>query len=445
MDFKVKKLTEVTAEVTLKSTSEEVEAAFQRAYKKAQGKIKLPGFRAGKVPLAMVEKHLGDSVAEDAARELIAQAFEDVVEELDPAPISVPRFEIESFERGKGATFKGAYDSMPKVKLGKYKKIKVTEDVGKISDANIQAELTRVQKERSTLQTRPEGDGAENDDFITASIDVKDSEGGKNLFHNENFRFQLGAGQSLPGMDEQVVGMKYDETKTFDLQMEDSFPDPNFAGKKISVELKIKDCQFAELPELNDEFAKDMGEYETLAEYKDSVRETLEEQAKTALKQEAMNGILEQIVEGSKIHVPDSVVENEVQQRFEQIKQRMGNQDLDMDGLAQISGQTREKLDADLKESALKGIHDRLVLREITETETIEVSDEEVAEEIQKTYGQFLPPEQMKDIVGNENIAGDVRGRLLYVKSLEWIYENGDVRKGKEVALDALKERGLLN
>ncbi|MEQ9366979.1 MAG: trigger factor [Leptospirales bacterium] len=444
MDFKVKKLTEVTAEVTLKSTSEEVEAAFQRAYKKAQGKIKLPGFRAGKVPLAMVEKHLGDSVAEDAARELIAQAFEDVVEELDPAPISIPRFEIESFERGKGATFKGAYDSMPKVKLGKYKKIKVTEDVGKITDANIQAELVRVQKERSTLKTRPEGDGAENDDFITASIDVKDA-GGKNLFHNENFRFQLGAGQSLPGMDEQVVGMKYDESKSFELEMEESFPDPNFAGKKISVELKIKDCQFAELPELNDEFAKDMGEFETLAEYKDSVRKNLEEQAKTALKQEAMNEILGQIVEGSKIHVPDSVVENEVQQRFEQIKQRMGNKDLDMDGLARISGQGRDKLETDLKESALKGIHDRLVLREITETESIEVSDEDVTDEIQKTYGQFLPPEQMKDILGNENIAGDVRGRLLYVKSLEWIYENGDVRKGKEVTLDALKEQGKLN
>lgn len=445
MDFKVKKLTEVTAEVTLKSTAEEVEAAFQRAYKKAQGKIKLPGFRAGKVPLAMVEKHLGDSVAEDAARELIAQAFEDVVEELDPAPISVPRFEIESFERGKGATFKGAYDSMPKVKLGKYKKIKVTEDVGKISDANIQAELVRVQKERSTLKTRMESDGAENDDFVTAIIDVKEAEGGKSLFHNENFRFQLGAGQSLPGLDEQVVGMKYDESKNFELQMEESFPDPNFAGKKISVDLKIKDCQFAELPELNDEFAKDMGEFETLAEYKDSVRKTLEEQAKTGLKQKAMNEILGQIVEGSKIHVPDSVVENEVKQRFEQIKQRMGNQDLDMDGLAQLSGMGRDKLEADLKESALKGIHDRLVLREVTETETIEVSDADVSEEIEKTYGQFLPPEQMKDILKNENIADDVRGRLLYVKSLEWIYENADVRKGKEVTLDALKEQGILN
>lgn len=445
MEFKVKKLTEVTAEVTLKSTSEEVEAAFQRAYKKAQGKIKLPGFRAGKVPLAMVEKHLGDSVAEDAARELIAQAFEDVVEELDPAPISIPRFEIESFERGKGATFKGAYDSMPKVKLGKYKKLKVTEDVGKISEANIQAELVRIQKERSTLKTREESEGATNDDFVTGAIDVKDTASGKDLFHNENFRFQLGAGQSLPGMDEQVTGMKFGEAKSFELQMEESFPDANFAGKKIAVDLKIKDCQFAELPELNDEFAKDMGEFETLAEYKASVQSNLEEQAKTALKQQSMTEILKQIVEGSKIHVPDSVVENEVQQRFEQIKQRMGNKDLDMDGLAQISGQGRDKLETDLKESAMKGIQDRLVLREITEGETIEVAEADVTEEIQKTYGQFLPANQLQDIMKNESIVGDVRGRLLYVKSLEWIYENADVRKGKEVSFDALKEQGVLD
>ena len=445
MDFKVKKLSEVTAEVTLKSTAEEVDAAFQRAYKKAQTKIKLPGFRAGKVPLALVEKHLGDSVAEDAARELIAQAFEDVVEELDPAPISIPRFEIESFERGKGATFRGAYDTMPKVKLGKYRKIKVTEDAAKVTDAHVQAELVRVQKERSNLKTREVGEVAQDTDFVTAVIKVRDAATDKSLFQNDNFRFQLGAGQSLPGLDEQVQGMKTGESKTFELQMEESFPDANFAGKKLSISIDLKDCQFAELPELNDEFARDMGEFETLEDFKKSIRTRLEEQAKTALKQQSMNEILKQIVEGSKIHVPDSIVENEFQQRIEQIKQRIGNKDLDLDGLARLSGQGRDKLEADLKESATKGIHDRLVLREITEGENIEVPEEEVVKEIESTYGQFLPPNQIQEILKNENILNDVRGRLLYVKSLEWIYENADVRKGKEVSLDTLKEQGILS
>ncbi len=442
MEFKIKKLSEVTAEVTLKTTAEEVDEAYRAAYKKAQTKIKLPGFRKGRVPLEMVEKHLGESVAEDAARELIAATFEDVVEDLDPAPISLPRFEIESFERGKGAVFKGTYDTMPKVKLGKYKKLKVSEDKAKIDDAVLKEELERLRKENATLQTR-EG-GAQKDDYATAEIVVRDSDG-KEMFSNKEFRFQIGAGQSLPGFDDQVEGMEVEQEKSFELNIDETFPDAQFAGKTVQCIVKLTDCRFADMPELNDEFAKDMGEYDTLADLEKELREKLEEQAKTALKQKAMNELVRQAVEGAKVSVPDSVVENEMGQRFEHIKQRIGQKDLDLDGLAKATGQSREDLEKELRESAQRGVEERLVLREILETEAIEVADDEIEQEIRTMYGQFLQGPQLDQFVGNEKVRDDVRGRLLYVKCLEWLYDNAEVKTGNEISYKQLKEEGALS
>lgn len=206
MEFKTKKQDNATVELIIKFKPDEVNDAYQKAYQKAQKKFKLPGFRAGRVPLDLVEKHLGESVVEEALHELVHSALDEIISDLNPQPISVPRFtEVEQIDRAKGATIKGQYDTFPIIKLGKFRKIKVTEDQPVIKDEHIQKELERLQQERATLMTR-EG-AAQMDDYVQVDIQIRRKDTGKNLYKNQNLNVQLGKTATLPGLDEHLVGM----------------------------------------------------------------------------------------------------------------------------------------------------------------------------------------------------------------------------------------------
>lgn len=440
MDFKTKKLSETEVELTVTNEAEEVQAAFEEAYRQARAKLKLPGFRKGKAPLELVQKHLGDSVADDAARELIAAVFEDIAEDLDPKPITVPRFSAEEFSQDSGARFKGVYEAMPKIKLGKYKKLKVTEDFVKVSEEDIQSELEKLQKEKAPIVSR-EG-AAQMQDFATIDIDVSDQ--GKSLYRNAELRIQLGGNNTLPGIDEEIVGMQADETKEFQITLEEGFPDPNFAGKTLDVRVRLLSCQYPDYPEIDDEFAADVGDYETLADLKKKIREEQEGKAKDALKQRSMQNLVEQVSEASKFPIPASLIDSELQSRLQQIGQRVGKQGLSIPEMAAMTGQKPEDLEKELRESAEKGVRDRLILQEITKEEKIEVTREDIVEEIKSRYGAFLPDDQMGRLFDNDRLREDVEGRLLYWKALERIYANADVKKGKERSLKELREEGVL-
>ncbi len=441
MDFKTKKLSDVAVELTVKNTADEVDEAFRAAYRKAQAKFKLPGFRPGKVPLELVEKHLGDSVADDAARELIASTFQQIVEDLDPQPISIPRFELESFDRSKGAVYKGEYETLPRFKLQKYKKLKVNEDEVEVADADIQAELERLQKERGALVSR-EG-GAQKDDVAILDIVVKD--GAKVLYKNKELRAQLGGSNTLPGVDEQLYGLAVGESKQFEITIDETFPDGKFAGKTLSVEVVLTENQYPEYPEINDEFARDMGEYETLDQLKAKLRETLLEQAKTAVKQKTMQNLLDQVVEGVKFAVPNALIDSETERRLERMRERLGQKNASLADIAAMAGQDVEKMNAELRASSEKAIRERLVLRELTETESIQVGPEDILAEIRNRFGAYLPENQLPTLLENEQLRDDVEGRLLFWKSLEFLYENAEVRKGARVGFAALREQGILN
>ncbi|MBX7058264.1 MAG: trigger factor [Leptospirales bacterium] len=440
MDFKTKKLSDVSVELSIKNTPAEVQEAFRSAYRKAQAKMKLPGFRAGKAPLEMVERQLGDSVAEEAARELIAGAFQQVFEKLDPAPISVPRFELESFDRQKGAAYRGAYDCMPKIKLGKYKKLKVVEDQAEAQDSDVAEELERLRQERGALVSF-EGE-ARLEDFATISIDV--SHGGKTLYQNKELHARLGGANTLPGVDEGILGMKAGEERQFEISIEEGFADERFAGRLLQVSVSLNALQQIELPELNDDLARDIGEFNDLSELRARLRESLTAEAREALKQRSMQAMLDQVVENTKFPLPPTLIEQELDHRLDQIRDRLGNKDLSSAEIARLAGQEESPFVEDLRKSAEKTVRERLALRELTREESIEVAQDDVDREIRDRYGAFLPEGQLPQLLQNEKLREEVQGRLLFWRAMNWLYDNGEVKKGASVSLSALREQGLL-
>lgn len=440
MEFKTKKLSDVSVELAVKNTAAEVQEAYRAVYRKAQAKMKLPGFRVGKAPLELIERNLGESVAEDALRELIASSFSQIVEKLDPAPISAPRFEVESFDRQKGAAYKGAYESMPKVKLAKYRKLKIQEDRVAIAEKDIEEELERMRKERGHLVSRE--DGARLEDYATLRIAV--THGGENLYNNDELRARLGAGNTLPGVDDQIVGMKSGEKRQFEVQIESDFGDPRFAGKLLQVDVELLDLQQIELPELNDEFARDLGEFNTLADLKTKIRNSLESEGQQALKQKAAQQALDQLVSETKLPLPETLIEQELESRTEQLRQRLGNKELSLDDIARLAGQPAEGFRQDMRNSAEKTVRERLVLRELIEAEELAIQPAEVEAEIRQRYGALLPENQLPQLLANENLREEVEGRLLFRKAMDYLYTQADRKNGAQISLAQMREQGLL-
>jgi len=436
MDYSTKKKNSATVQITVKSNAQEVEEAYQIAYEKAKQHVKLPGFRKGKVPVELIEKHLGESIASEAARELIAGTFQKIAEKLDPPPISIPQFEVESFQRGKGATFTGVYDTYPEVKIGKYKKIKGTLDRVIVSDSTVQKELDRLQKENAVSQSR-DNEAVQHGDIATMSIDIRDEK--KSLFKNKEFQFKPGENRHLPGLDEHIIGMKVGEPKSFELQIADDFVDPKYAGKKLNISAELSSAVYPVYPEINDDFAKELGEFETLDHLKQKIREEMSKSADEELKARCLHEIITEIVQDTKMDVPQSMLDSELERRLEQIRQRFGNKDLKLADIAKMSGNDPVKLEEDLKSASMKAVQERLVLQEIIKREKIEVLDSEIEEEFRNRFSRVLDEENIKKLLEKGEIREDIEGRVLYRKCVDWIFEHADIKNGKEIPFEQLR------
>ena len=422
MEYKTKNKGDATVEIIIKNTPEEVDEAYQSAYQKARSSLKLPGFRKGKAPLDLVAKHLGDSVANDAARALIGDTLQEILEELDPPPINMPTFDVEEFDRDKGAVYKGQYDTVPEVKLGKYKKVKVTLDETKGEDADVQKELDRLQKEHALLKTR-EDEPVVADDQVTLELEIFENE--TSLYQNESYQLTAG-GEDLLQVPELAAEFPGDHSDT------------NLAGKKTQVKAKVKEVSFNELPALDDDFAKDMGQYETLQGLKDDIRGKIQEHLDTHVRGKAQREIISSIVEDSKIIVPASIVENEYNRRIQQIQQRYGKE-MNLETFAAAVGQNVEQLQSEFRTAADKSVREEIVLLEVSKKEKIEVTMEDMEAELKTTLGGQFPEERLKELLDNTEVQDDIKSRLMYKKTVDWLLENAAPKTGKVVTLESLQ------
>ena len=423
MSVQVEKLEHNMAKLTITVPAETFNKAITQAYKKMKNQISIPGFRKGKVPQAMVEKMYGAGMFyEDAANIVIPEEYDKALAEVKDIKItSQPAIDVTQMEKGKEFIFTAEVATKPEVTLGQYKGIEVPETKVEVADEEIEAELKKVQEQnaREITVDRP----AENGDTVVidfeGSVDGEVFEGGT----AENHPLVLGSGSFIPGFEDQLVGATADSDVEVNVTFPEDYQAKDLAGKAAVFKVKVHEIKKKELPEINDEFAQDVSEFDTLDEYKEDVKKGIAEQKEKAVRQEKQEKIIRQIVENAEMDIPDPMVVTQTRQMMDQFAQQMQSNGLSMAQYYQFTGLTPDGLLEQMKPQAQKNIENRLVLEAIAAAEGITASEEEVEKEfanIAERYG--LTVDKVKEIFADEeteNIKSDIAAQ----KALDMITE----------------------
>ena len=402
----VEKKEKSTVELTIQVEADAFEAAIQKVYLKTRGRMNVPGFRKGKAPRKIIEGMYGPSVFyEDAINELYPAAYEEAVKEQGLDDVGYPKMEI--VEVGKeGFTFKALVSVRPEAKLGEYKGLTAPKEEPKVTDEDIDQEL-KPYVDRATRLVSVDREAREGD---TAVIDFEGFdngtpfEGGK----GENHDLKLGAGTFVPGFEEQVAGMKAGDERDIDITFPEEYH-PDLAGKAVVFHVKCNEVKESQAPEVDDEFAKDVSEFETLADFRKDLGEKLLERKKAQAQADFENDIMEQLVENMECEIPDAM--------------RIQNQGMRVDDYMSMMGMTPEMMRTSARPAALKQVQMELALTAVAKAEGLEVSDEEYEAEITKLSEQYnMPVEQVKAVVAQEALKQDLM-----------------LRKASRVVLDSAK------
>ncbi|MGM9926585.1 MAG: trigger factor [Bacillus sp. (in: firmicutes)] len=409
----------LTVEVDAETVGKGLDAAFNKVVKQ----INVPGFRKGKMPRAMFEKRFGvEALYQDALDFILPEAYAAAVEEAGIDPVDRPEIDVEQMEKGQTLIFKATVTVKPEVKLGEYKGLEVEAVSTEVTEEDVNNELARMQERFAELVVKEEGQ-AENGD--TAVIDFEGFvdgvafEGGK----GENYSLELGSNSFIPGFEEQVVGLEAGQEKDIEVSFPEEYHAAELAGKPAVFKIKLHEIKTKQLPELDDEFAKDADEeVETLAELKEKTQKSLEESKKNEAENALREAVIEKATANAEIEIPEVMVETELDRMLQEFEQRLSMQGLNLELYFQFSGQDEAALKGQMKEDAEKRVRTNLVLEAIIATENLEVSDEEVNEEIAKMAEMYnMEVEQIKAALGNlEGVKSD----LAFRKAIEFLAEN---------------------
>ncbi len=404
-------------------TAEEFDAETNKVYMKQRGSITIPGFRKGKAPRSIIEKRYGEGVFfSDAIDNLINDAYPKALDELDIEPVSRPSIDIveEKVEKGKGFTAAVTVTVAPTVVAKDYFGIKAERKIRKIGEMDVDMKLAEEQRRNSRLVVSDKA-AALGDTVIldySGFVGEEQFEGGT----AENQSLKLGSGQFIPGFEDQLVGVSAGEKKDVTVTFPEQYHAENLAGKEAVFHCTVHEVKTEELPELNDDFAKDYSDCDTLDEYKAKIREDLEASAKNAAEYDGKNAVVEKLLELNPIEVPQVMIENQASDMLEDMKLNMQNQGISMEMYTQILGKTEEDLKKEMMGDAEKRVKTGLLIRAIAEAEKVEAGDEEVEAELQQMadmYGMKLE-EVKKYMTGQLNgVRQDIRSR----KVIDMLYE----------------------
>lgn len=380
--------------LTVDIDAEALEKAIEEAYRKNVKKINLPGFRKGKAPRQLIEMNYGPDVfLEDAIEILLPRLYQEALQEVEIQPVDQPDADIEKIARGEGATFTYTVDVYPKLELGNYKGIEVERENVQISDQDVENVLKQEQQRNSELVVA-ERTTVENGDFCVMDfigyVDGKPFSGGA----AENQTLEIGSGQFIPGFEEQLIGLEVGETKDIQVTFPEEYHAEQLAGKEATFNVTIKELKEKFLPELDDEFAKDISDHETLEELKAEIRKNLEDEATRRTTQKVENTLLELIAEDSPVEIPQSMVSHQAEHLLEHFLENMQRQGISEEMYTQMTGQSREELQSQFEPQAKVQIVNDLILEAIIEQEGITVSEEEVdakVEEFMGSAGELTP------------------------------------------------------
>jgi len=413
------------ATFTMEFTAEEFDAATDKAYKNARGKITVPGFRKGKAPRHIIETRYGSGVFfEDAIDDLLGANYSKALDELKIEPIARPdvTFGEEKLEQGKGFKVTIKVQVPPEVAVKDYKGIKADRLVHKVTDEDLQRRLESLQK-RNARQITVE-DGAKLDD--TVILDYKGFVGEEQFEGGtaENQTLKLGSKQFIPGFEEQLVGVKPGEEKEVKVTFPAEYHAENLAGKDAIFKCLVHEIKREELPALDDEFAKDASEFDTLEELKADELRKLNESSQKASEFSGKNNVVEELVKLNPIELPSAMVESETEQMLAEYEQQMSYQGLNLDMYCKYTGKTVEDLKNEMKESAVSRVKSRLLLKAVAAAEKLVATEEEIKEELQKMADQYkMELDKVKEAFGEENMKL-LEEDIINNKAIKFLYDN---------------------
>lgn len=405
MSLQVEKMEKNMAKLTIEVSAEDLDKAMQNAYLKARGKISIPGFRKGKAPRKMIEQMYGKGIfLEDAANALIPEHYSKALEECELEIVSQPEIDVVQAEPGKAFIFTAEVAVKPEVALGDYKGLEVPKSEVEVTDEDVDAEIKKEQEKNSRTVT-VEDRGAENGDIATIDfegfVDGVAFEGGKGT----DYPLTLGSGSFIPGFEDQLVGAKAGDHVEVNVTFPEEYQAAELAGKAAVFQCDVKKVEAKELPELDDDFAQDVSEFDTLAEYKEDVKKNLTEKKEKEARAAKENAAVDKAIENAQMEIPDAMVETQVRQMINDFASRMQSQGLTMEQYFQFTGMTVEKMQEEMKPQALKRIQTRLVLEKIVEVENIQPTEEEVNEEISKMAEMYkMEADKLKELFGDREL-----------------------------------------
>jgi len=424
MSVKVEKLDGNMAKLTIESTVEEFELALEKAYQKNKNKIQLQGFRKGKAPRAMIEKVYGAGVFyEDAANEIIPTLYEKAMAEDECKELEVvarPEIDVLQIEKGKTFIFTAEVALKPVVELGKYKAFRVAKKKAEITAEDVDAELKRVQEQNArtiTVEGRPVQDKDIAVIDYEGSVDGVPFEGGKADGHE----LTIGSHSFIDNFEEQLIGHNAGEDVLVKVKFPKEYHAENLAGKKAEFKVKIQAIKARELPELNDEFAEEVSDFDTIAAYKEDIEKKLAEKKQNELDNERKQSILKKAVENAKMEIPEAMITEQARQLVNDYAQRMQMQGISMDMYLKYTGQTIDGMTEQFKDEAKNRIENSLVLEAISKAENVEVTDEDVEAELQKMAEMYkMELSKVKELMGEYEIA-NLKKELAADKAFEII------------------------
>ena len=402
MSVQVENLEKNMAKLTIEVSAEELEKALQSAYLKQKKNISIPGFRKGKVPRAMIEKMYGAGVFyEDAANALIPQAYSQAAEESKLDIVSRPEIHVEQIEKGKPFIFTAEVAVKPDVTLGEYKGVAVPVSHTEVTDEEVEAELKKEQEKNSRTIT-VEDRAAEKGDIVTidfeGTVDVETFQGGS----GKDYPLTLGSGTFIRGFEDQLVGAKAEDVVDVHVTFPEDYNSEELKGKAAVFKCTVHKIETKELPELDDDFAKDVSEFDTLEEYKNSLREDLKKKKEDEAKREKENAAVDKAVANAQMEIPDAMLDTQAAQMVDNFARRLSAQGMSMEQYMQYTGQNAAALQEQMKPQALKQIQTRLVLEKVAQVENIQISDERLEEEFEKMAKMYgMEKDKLKEILGD--------------------------------------------
>ena len=402
MSVQVENLEKNMAKLTIEVAAEEFEKAVQAAYMKNKNKITIPGFRKGKAPRVMIEKMYGAGIFyEDAANALIQREYPKAAEESGLDIVSYPEIDVVQVEKGKSFIFTAEVAVKPEVTLGEYKGLEVEVTPVEVTEEEVAAELKREQENNSRtidVDDRAVAQG----DMVTLDfegfVDGVAFEGGKGT----DYPLTIGSNSFIPGFEDQLVGAELNKEVEVNVTFPEDYHANDLAGKAAVFKCTVKAIKVKELPELDDEFAKDVSEFDTLAEYKADVEKKLRERKEGVAKREREDKAVDAVIANAQMDIPEAMIQNQIQQLMNDFVQRMQAQGLSIDQYYQFTGLDQSKIQEQMRPQALKRIQSRLVLEKVAEVENIQISDEKFEEELKIMADMYkLEVEKLKELMGD--------------------------------------------